>query len=37
MTKTKCRSIWGRVVLTIVALVISFAIGFGIGKLIALL
>ena len=38
MTKTKYRPMWGRIVLIVAAcLVISFAIGVGIGKLIALL
>ena len=38
MTKTKYRPMWGRVVLIIAAcLVVGYAVGFGIGKLIALL
>ena len=38
MTTTKYRPMWGRIVLIVAAcLVVGYAIGFGIGKLIALL
>ncbi len=38
MTKTKYRPMWGRIALIIAAcLVVGFAVGYGIGKLAALL
>ena len=38
MTKTKYRPMWGRIVLIVAAcLIVGYAIGFGIGKLIAIL
>ena len=38
MTKTKYRPMWGRIALIIAAcLVVGFAVGFGIGKLVALI
>ena len=38
MTKTKYRTMWGRIAFIIAAcLVVGFAVGYGIGKLVALL
>ena len=38
MTKTKYRPMWGRIVLIIAAcFVVGLAVGYGIGKLVALL